>query len=223
VVARAVPLRGTGPPQAVPTSGPADAHGASTMQIMVSGLDAGFLLDRQWHWLRGEMEKSKRPALLAVCRILGEERVLYAIIGGLALQVHHPEPRTTLDIDIALPARDAIPAAALEKGGFRRTGSFERSENWVASDGTPIQFTDDPLLAPAIAHAEEIVLDRVVLRVVRVVDLLHAKLRAGSDPARRRSKRLQDLADVAALLEANENLRDELTESEKALLDELPE
>ena len=169
------------------------------------------------------MEKTKRPALLAVCRILGEERVPYAIIGGLALQVHHPEPRTTLDIHSALPTREAIPAAALDGAGFRRTGSFERSENWVASDGTPIQFTDDPLLAPAIAEAEEIVLERVVLRVVRVVDLLHAKLRAGSDPARRRSKRLQDLADVAALLEANEDLRDELTDAEKSLLDELPE
>jgi hypothetical protein len=189
---------------------------------MSSGLSAGFLLDRQWHWLRGETDQTKQPALVALGRILAEERVPYAIIRGLAVQVHHPDPRTTLDMDIAVLDREAIPHRALTAAGFRFGASFEHSENWLAADGTPVQFTDDPALAAAVIAAGEVLLDGVTLRVIRIEDLLHEKLRAGSDPARRRSKRLQDLADAEALLECSPSLADSLTPEERALLDKLP-
>jgi len=58
--------------------------------------------------------------------------------------------------------------------------------------------------------------------VIRRADLLHEKLRSGSDPARRRSKRLQDFADGQALLEADPGLAADLTPEERALLDRLP-
>jgi hypothetical protein len=189
---------------------------------MTSGLAAGFLLDRQWHWLRGEMEQSKRPALLSLARVLGDAHVPYAIIGGVALQVHQTEPRTTLDVDVALIGRDTIPRDALTAAGFRFHQAFEHSENWYSSDGTPIQFSDDPMLARAVSDAEEVAFEDVTLRVIRVVDLLHEKLRAAGDPARRRSKRLQDLADVEALLEMDARLARELTAAEKATLAQLP-
>jgi hypothetical protein len=189
---------------------------------MASGLAAGFLLDRQWHWLRGEMDQSKRPALLALSRLLADERVPYAIIGGLALQVHQREPRTTLDIDVAVLDRAAIPRDAMQAAGFQFGATFEHSENWAAADGTPVQFTDDPALARAITSADEVLLEEVTLRVIRVQDLLHEKLRAGSDPARRRSKRLQDLADVQSLLEQDPALLNELTLEERSLLAALP-
>jgi hypothetical protein len=189
---------------------------------MVSGLTAGFLLDRQWHWLRGEMDQSKKPALFALCRVLADKQVVYAVIGGLALQVHQREPRTTLDIDIAVLSREAIPRAALKAAGFQFSGTFEHSENWTATDGTPVQFTDDPAIAPAVKAAGEILLDGLTLRVIGIVDLLHEKLRAGSAPARRRSKRLQYLADAQALLEANPDLINELTGEERDSLDHLP-
>ena len=192
------------------------------MMAMDGHLSAGFLLDRQWHWLRGEMEQSKRPVLLALGRILEQSRVPYAIIGGLALQIHQREPRTTLDIDVAVTGRDVIPSRALSEAGFRHLESFEHSENWVAADGVPVQFNDDPALGPAIGRADVLVLEGVTLRVIGVVDLLHEKLRAGRDPARRRSKRLQDLADAQALIESNPNLREQLTTDEQAVLDSLP-
>lgn len=49
---------------------------------MSSGLAAGFLLDQQWHWMRGEMETTKKPALAALVRVLDSANVSYAIIGG---------------------------------------------------------------------------------------------------------------------------------------------
>jgi|SRR5215203_3548363 len=188
---------------------------------MSSGLAAGFLLDQQWHWMRGEVETTKKPALAALVRVLDAANVSYAIIGGVAVQVHHPDPRTTLDIHIAVLSSDAIPRGALSAAGFKSTGSFEQ-ENWVAENGTPVQFTDDPGLASAVRSAEEVPLENVTLRVIRVIDFVRQKLRAGSDPARRRSKRLSDLVDAQGLLETYPDLRVELTPEELVVLDQLP-
>ena len=186
------------------------------------GLETGFLLDRQWFWLRGEMERTKRPALLALARVLTEARVPYAIIDGIAIQVHQAEPRTTLDIDVAVATYGQIPRTQLEEAGFTLTGRFSHSENWTGPEGTPVQFTDDPALREAIARAEEVELEDVRLRVLRRIDLLHEKLRAAADPARRRSKRLQDLADAQGLIEATPALLEELTAEERAVLEQLP-
>lgn len=168
------------------------------------------------------MEQTKRPTLLALARVLAEAKTPYAIIGGIALQVHQEEPRTTIDIEVAVATYGQLPRTQLEAAGFLLTGRFSHSENWIGPDNTPVQFTDDPALAEAIIRAEEIGLDDVRLRVLTRVDLLHEKLRAASDPARRRSKRLQDLADVQGLLEATPELEHELTEEEHTLLEQLP-
>jgi hypothetical protein len=188
--------------------------------IMTRGLDVGFLLDWQWYRLRGEMERTKRPALLHLARLLAESDVAYAIIGGVALQVHQAEPRTTLDIDVAVRAFTELPRDRLAAAGFAETGRFTHSENWVSDDGIPVQFTDDPALAGAIDRAEVVRLEDVGLRVIRRVDLLHEKLRSASDPARRRSKRLQDLADAHALIESAPELAADLTDAERALLEQ---
>jgi hypothetical protein len=188
-----------------------------------SGIEIGFLLDRQWYCMqRDAMDRSKRPTLLLLARVLADTSTDYAIIGGVALQAHLREPRTTLDIDVAVPNRAAIPQEALRAHGFVHTGSFAHSSNWTGPDGTPVQFADDPALAPAIGRAASISLEGESLRVLQPVDLLHEKLRAGADPARRRSKRTQDLADAQALLELDPTLAAALSPTERQLLDKLP-
>lgn len=112
-----------------------------------NGLEVGFMLDRQWYWLRDEIERTKCPALLALARVFAAAQVPYAIIDGVALQVHQTEPRTTLDIDVAVTVSAQLPRAQLEAAGFTWTVQFSHSENWVGPDGTPVQFTADPALA----------------------------------------------------------------------------
>jgi hypothetical protein len=92
--------------------------------MILKGLEEGFILDRQWFWLQGEMERTKRPALLALARVFTEAGVPYAIIGGIALQVHQAEPRTTLDIAVAVATYGALPRALLEAAGFACTGQL---------------------------------------------------------------------------------------------------
>ena len=166
------------------------------------------------------MQRTKEPTLLAVARVLEEASVAYAIIGGVAVQIHLPEPRTTLDIDIAVAGR--IPGDRLIAAGFTRGGAFAHFENWRGPDDTPVQFTSDPALHDAIGRADLVERAGVRLRVIRRLDLLHEKLRSGADPARRRSQRLQDLGDAEALLEADPSLSEQLTAAERALLDRLP-
>jgi hypothetical protein len=185
-----------------------------------TGIGTGFLLDQLWHLLRGEMDRSKEPALLLIGRIFAG--IPYAVIGGIALQIHQPEPRTTLHIDLAVLARANIPRAQLESAGFTFTGQFAHSENWLGPGDTPVQVTDDPALAEALGRADEVEIGGVRLRIFGRADLLHEKLRAGADPARRRSKRLQDLADAQALLEGFPELASGLSGEERARLDELP-
>jgi len=168
------------------------------------------------------MEHSKQPDLSRLIGILTDRGVRYAIIGGVALQVHQREPRTTLDIDIALESREDLPRDLLLASGFRETGQFEHTDNWAGPEGTPVQFTDDPLLAGPVFRAVEVQVAGIRLRVLRIPDLLHEKLRGGRDAAPRRSKRLQDLADAQSLLEQDPTLAGELTPEEKALLDTLP-
>jgi hypothetical protein len=185
---------------------------------MLSAIEIGFELDRRWHWLRGEMEDTKKPALLAVVRVLTLAGLPHAIIGGIAMQLRQEEPRTTLDIDIAVLDRADLPRAALQAAGFQHTGSFLHSDNWRGPGETPVQFTDDPELRDAIPRAEPMALEDVTLRILAPADLLHAKLRAAGDPARRRSKRILDLADAEALLERDSTLAASLSEEERALL-----
>jgi hypothetical protein len=190
---------------------------------MSARLEHGFLLDRQWHWLRGEMETSKRPTLLTLAQLLDEASVAYVVIGGVALQALQDEPRTTLDIDVAVLSRNTLPRDRLLALGFTMTGTFEHSENWRSLDGTPVQFTDDPQFAAAIETPDRVALDAFSLPVMSADQLLQAKLRAAADPARRRSKRLQDLADAVWLLERDPSLASGLTPAERGQLQQLPD
>ncbi len=118
--------------------------------------------------------------------------------------------------------RADIPRAQLESAGFTFAGLFAHSENWLGPGDTPVQITDDPALAEALNRAEEVEVGGVRLRILGRADLLHEKLRAASDPARRRSKRLQDFADAQALLELFPELASGLSAEERSRLDELP-
>jgi len=167
------------------------------------------------------MEGSKRPALAQLARILASAGTPYALIGGVAVQIQRREPRTTLDIDLVLHARSDWPAPAFEREGFRRTGAFEHTENWESADGTPVQITDDPLLAASIERAETVEIDGLPLRVLTRLDLLRAKLRAAADRAPRRSKRLLDLADAQGLVEEHGDLATALDAGEREILEHL--
>lgn len=158
---------------------------------------------------------SKEGSLRLVAQLLERERVPYALIGGVAVQLHTQEPRSTLDIDLAVPTYADVPHAALLEAGFHHTGRHDHSDNWRApgpgslKQRTAVQFSaEDEGIADAVEHASIVDLDGGVrLRVATVADLVVLKLAAAAEPKRRPSKREHDVADVLALLEEHPDLR----------------
>jgi hypothetical protein len=173
-------------------------------------LAKGFALDHLWRETMGLPDTdSKEKPLRLVAEILEREKVPYALIGGVAVQLHTEEPRSTLDIDLAVPRYADVPEAALLQAGFEHTGRHEHGDNWRApgpgslKQRTAIQFSaEDTGIAEAVAHAEVLDLDGGLrLRVATVTDLIALKLAAAEEAKRRPSKREHDIADVLALLE----------------------
>jgi hypothetical protein len=178
-------------------------------------LAESFDLDLQWRMTMGLPEgDTKEPALRSVTDLLEREGVPYAVIGGLALQLHSEEPRTTRDIDLAVERYDDVPAAQLRAAGFEHVGRFPHSDNWIAPGSgpkdsrTPVQFSADHEMAGAIQRATPLVVGSLRLRLVTAGDLLALKLRAAEDPSRRASKRATDVADILRLVEDRPELRD---------------
>ena len=185
-------------------------------------LETSFALDRTASWLRGRgMDHSKKPALGALARVLDAHGVPWALIGGMALQAHVEEQRFTLDIGIAVPSRSLLPREALAAAGFRETGRFPYSDNFEGFD-VPVQFSGDAPLAEAVQRAQAVRLDGVELRIIGALDLLRAKLRSAAAPERRKSKALQDLSDIEALLERQPQLEAALSAQEREQRRRLP-
>jgi hypothetical protein len=148
------------------------------------------------------MEKADQvSALLDAVRALDGAGLAYALIGGLAVGVHSQVPRATLDVDFAVPstARREDLIAALAAAGFTLTGEFPHSLNFRHASGEPVQLAQDPAFDPMITRAESTRVEATDVRIVCKDDLIDMKCRAAADPARRRSKALRDVADVALL------------------------
>jgi hypothetical protein len=176
-------------------------------------------LDARYHWLKGDgVVTDKDRAFRELFRILEASGTRYALIGGVAVQLWRSEPRTTLDIDVAVADYEDLPKRVLAEAGFRFLARHVHSENWMGPGEIPVQFTSDPSYGPAIEGAIVRTLTEGSVRVSRPLDLVRSKLKAASDPARRRSKRLMDLADAQALVEDDPGLSLELSAEERGQL-----
>ena len=176
-------------------------------------------LDVRFHDLKGDaVVTSKDAAFRELFRILEASGLEYALIGGVAVQLWRREPRTTLDIDVAVKSYESVPRAALEAAGFRMLARHAHSENWTGPGETPVQFSDDPAFAFVIESAARKSFGGGEVRIASPAALVKEKLRAASDPARRESKRFQDLADAKSLAEEHPEVEEQLSSAERALL-----
>ncbi len=147
-------------------------------------------------------EPDKLAALIDTARALQAAGVRYALIGGLAVGIRTGLPRATIDVDVAahLGAGRETAVRALERAGLLKTGEFEHSVNFRHATGEPVQLAFDADFDPMIERAESISVAGISIVVVRKEDLIAMKQRAAADPARRKSKRLRDQADIELLL-----------------------
>lgn len=183
----------------------------------------GIYLDHLWCQTMKLPVDDKERVLVSVLEILHEHETPYAVIGGLAVQLYTREPRTTRDIDIAVSSLSDLPREDLAVRGFKFAGLHDYTENWLgpAPPGTPrdervpVQFSYGEPMTSAVSrsYAADV---GFPLQLVTVADLVELKISAAESMERRRSKRMQDVADVVKLLEehpeiATDEIEDRLT------------
>lgn len=143
----------------------------------------------------------KLGAVTDAVRVFEKQSLSYALIGGLAVGIHSGVPRATLDVDFAVPSNLNLDVlqSAFESARFACVGRFPHSLNFRHESGEPVQLAFDAEFDKMVGDAESIRVGELELRIVRKVDLIQMKRRASTDPARRKSKALRDLADIALL------------------------
>jgi hypothetical protein len=172
-------------------------------------LGQSYALDRLWRETMGlPVGDTKQQPLRAVVAVLETSGTAYAVIGGVAMQLHSREPRTTLDIDLAVKRFADIPRESLTAAGFVHEGRHRHSDNWRAPGAGPrtqrtaVQFSAEDIgIEQAIVRARVVDAGGFRLRLAAPADLLVLKLAAAEEPRRRPSKRRQDLVDIVTLSE----------------------
>ncbi len=141
--------------------------------------------------------------------------VAWCAIGGVAVNHWAAQPMVTQDVDFVV-ASDAIErvVALLEGAGFR-SERFEWSVNFTGRSAVSLQLSTEEFYRDVPSRAVPADVHGILMRVASLEDTLRGKIKAWSEPARRQSKRLKDLADIARLVEAHPHLWDVLPESLK--------
>jgi transposase InsO family protein len=138
--------------------------------------------------------------------VLERADVPWCAIGGIAVNHWADQPMVTQDVDIVV-ALDAIERVVpmLEKAGFHAE-RFAWSINFNRRSAVSIQFSTEDFYRDYPTRAVVADVHGILMRVASLEDTIKGKIKAWSEPQRRQSKRIKDLADIARLVEAYPHL-----------------
>ncbi len=146
----------------------------------------------------------------------------WCAIGGVAVNHWAAEPMVTQDIDFVVAAEAiARTVETLTTAGFRAE-TFPWSVNFKGHSRVSLQLSTEDFYRDFPARAVPADVHGILLRVASLEDTLKGKLKAWSDSARRQSKRIKDLGDIARLVEAHPHLWELLTDELKDQVDRPP-
>ena len=141
--------------------------------------------------------------------------VAWCAIGGVAVNHWAEQTMVTQDVDFVVVAEVVERTVSLlEDAGFRPE-RFEWSINFKGRSAVSIQLSTEDFYRDFPTRAVAADVNGILLRVACLEDTLKGKIKAWSEPGRRQSKRLKDLADIARLVEAHPHLSDMLTDELK--------
>ena len=148
--------------------------------------------------------------------VLERADVAWCAIGGIAVSHWAEEPMVTRAVDFVV-ASEAIErtVSLLEEAGFR-SERFAWFVNFKARSAVSIQLSTEEFYRDYPSRAVAADVHGILMRVASLDDTLRGKIKAWSDPERRQSKRIKDLADIARLVESHPPLWEALPEPLKA-------
>ena len=147
--------------------------------------------------------------------VLERADIAWCVIGGVAVNRWAQQPMVTQDVDIVI-ALDEVERAVslLEEAGFR-SERFPWSVNFKGHSAVTIQLSTEDFYHQYPERAVPADVHGILMRVASLEDTLKGKVKAWSEPQRRQSKRIKDLADIARLVEAHPELWEALTDELK--------
>ena len=141
--------------------------------------------------------------------------IAWCAIGGVAVNHWAEQPMVTQDVDLVVASGDVERTVELlEAAGFQ-SERFEWSVNFKGRSVVSIQISTEAFYKDYTARAVPADVHGILMRVASLNDTLRGKIKAWSEPARRQSKRMKDLADIARLVEAHPQLWDALSDDLK--------
>ena len=133
--------------------------------------------------------------------VLERADVPWCAIGGVAVNHWAKEPMVTQDLDLVV-APDSVERTAtlLEQAGFRAE-RFPWSINFKGRSAVSFQLSTEDFYDDYPTRGVAADVHGILMRVASLQDTLQGKVKAWSEPERRQSKRMKDLADIARLVE----------------------
>ena len=141
--------------------------------------------------------------------------IAWCAIDDMAVNHWAREPMVTQDVDFVV-AVDSIERtiALLNEAGFK-SETFDWSVNFQGRSKVSLQLSTEDFYREFPSRSVPADVHGILMRVASLEDTLRGKIKAWSEPERRQSKRIKDLADIARLVEAHPELWDSLTDELK--------
>lgn len=141
--------------------------------------------------------------------------IAWCAIGGVAVNHWAKQPMVTQDVDFVVETKAIERVVSLLKEAGFRCEKFDWSVNFKGRSVISIQLSTEDFYRDFPSRAIAADVHGILLRVASLEDTLKGKMRAYSEPERRQSKRIKDLADIARMIEAHPHLWDMLTDDLK--------
>ncbi len=150
---------------------------------------------------------------------LEQADILWCTIDGIAVNFWAAEQMVTLDVDFVVAAESIEKAEAVLLEAGLTSEHHEWSINFKGRSKVSIQLTTEEGYRDFAERGVAADVHGILMRVASLEDTLAGKIRAWSDPTRRQSKRLKDLADIARLVESHTELWADLPDDLRSQID----
>ena len=146
--------------------------------------------------------------------------IQWCAVGGIAVNHWAAEPMVTQDVDLVVAAESIERAVKLlEDVGFK-SERFAWSINFRGHSKVTIQLSTEDFYREFPSRSVPADIHGILMRVASLEDTLKRKIKAWKDTARRQSKKLKDLGDIARLVESHPRLWELLDADLKEIIQE---
>ena len=136
-----------------------------------------------------------------ILALLSENSIRHCVIGGQGVNAY-ADPVVSLDLDLVVAVDQLERVEQLLRSAFKvQRCPFSINAESPGSN-LRVQIQTDPRYFDFVERAQPREVLGLTLPVADIRDILRGKIWAATDPTRRRSKHLKDLADIARILEA---------------------